>query len=494
MSRNARALVWLGIALGIGGAAIFFDLAGPSLYLDEGWTLHVGSLPLAALLHAVAHSDDHPPLFYLFSSAVQSALHWQAWDYRYLTAPFGLLTIVATWAVARAIFGDTVAAIAALVVALEPSLVVWDRLFRMYVVLVALSATGWWLLSVLQASAKKSALLLWLPYGAIAIALPYLHYLGGLMLVCQALYALTRPQRLWPALGCAAASAIAFGPWIGVLREQFAAGGLAVVGAHLRFDWLGLARMTLAAGTPVAWLAGRAFDWLMSGAVAAICIAGAWLGRRTLLPFWLLPALVQPLAGFALHKSLALPHYLLYVVPAFAIAVALVASTLFATRARLVGAALVAGALAVNVAALADVLFVPFYQFSDWYQVNALLLSRETAGDRIILDQGFERFIVGSFSAFRGHPMFSLDTPAGLPAALRWIDAEPDRRLWYVENQWFFPDPERRVFDRLERTRRRLGAWEQRRESAADAVVVVLYGPRLRPAGRTKRVVTTTSP
>ena len=493
MSHKPWAYLWLGIALLLGACAIFWNLGGASLYLDEGWTVHVGSLPLPQLLHAVAHSDDHPPLFYLFSHALQAALHWQPWSYRYVTAPFGLLTIVATWAVARRSFGETTAAIAAVVVALEPTLIVWDRLFRMYVVLVALSATGWWLLSAAQTSRGRWSSIVWLPYGAIAIVLPYVHYLGGLMVLCQALYALTHRRRLWPALACAALSAIAFVPWSLVFREQFASGGLAVVGSHLRFDWLGLARMTLAAGTPAAWLPTRAFDWVLSAAAVALCVAGAWIGRRTLLPFWLIPVLVQPLAGFALHKSLSLPHYLLYVVPAVAIAAGAAATALLKTRARLVGAALVAGALALNVAALVDVLFVPYYQFSDWYQVNALLLSREKPDDRIILDQGFERFVVGSFSAFRGHPMFSLDTPVGLAAALQWVDERPAQRVWYVENQSFFPDPERRVFERLEHTRRRIGAWEQRRQSAADAVVVVLYGAR-RPAGRTNSVVTTTSP
>ncbi len=45
-------------------------------------------------------------------------------------------------------------------------------------------------------------------------------------------------------------------------------------------------------------------------------------------------------------------------------------------------------------------LFVPLYQFPDWYQVNTLLLANEHKYDLIVLDQGAEYWVVYQFQRF----------------------------------------------------------------------------------------------
>src|SRR5690348_14299849 len=100
------AIVVLAIALLIGAYFRFWDLTNRSLFLDEAFTLWVAAKPWAAMMNQIVYHDFHPPVFYALTHWLVAALRWQPWDYRFLTAPFGLLTIVASWAIARRLFGD----------------------------------------------------------------------------------------------------------------------------------------------------------------------------------------------------------------------------------------------------------------------------------------------------------------------------------------------------------------------------------------------------
>ncbi|MBV8264307.1 MAG: hypothetical protein JOY87_10845, partial [Candidatus Eremiobacteraeota bacterium] len=138
--------------------------------------------------------------------------------------------------------------------------------------------------------------------------------------------------------------------------------------------------------------------------------------------------------------------------------------------------------------------FVPFYQFPNWYEINNLVFPREQRGDLIVMDQGAEYWVVRDFTAFRGHEMGTPALQSDLPATIRWLDGYPKRRVWYIENQPDFTDPHRLIEHALSRTRPVLGRWRQARAFREDVVRVVLYGERLPPPRRSKRVVTTTSP
>src|SRR4029077_14154013 len=134
---------------------------------------------IGQLLDDTAHHDVQPPLFYLITHAALGLLHWPAWDLRLLTAPFGLITIVATWAIGRKIVGSPCEAVAALLVALAPGVVLWDRLFRMYSWWTHRTAISWWLLASAGDAKPKLASWRWAAYIAVAAILPYLHYLGA---------------------------------------------------------------------------------------------------------------------------------------------------------------------------------------------------------------------------------------------------------------------------------------------------------------------------
>ncbi|MDQ6767296.1 MAG: glycosyltransferase family 39 protein [Candidatus Eremiobacteraeota bacterium] len=489
---DARTYGWLGAAVLVGAVCRFWDLTGPSLFIDEGFVFHISEHAPREILQLVAYGDFHPPLFYLISHFLMSHLHWPLWDYRYFTSAFSLLGIAATWAIARRCFGDTAAAVAAFALALEPALIEFDRLYRMYAILTALGAVSWWLL--LRAStAQGKAWPWWIAYGLAAVTLPYVHYVGALVVASQGLYALTGLRRMWPALACGLVAALALVPWLWAIKVQYPNGGLVIRLDSPEFSWPHVIRSTIAYGLPIDWMIKPAFDLTFSVVVGILGLAGIYLGRKTLLPFWFLPVVVQVVASFATGKDLVIPRYLYVDVPAFCIGFGALVAALAQTRFRVLGAALVATYIGLSIMSVYDLIFVPFYQFPNWYEINALLLPREHKTDIIVMDQGAEYWVVRDFSAFRGHQMQGPALPSDLAPTIRWLDGYGKRRVWYIENQPGFTDAGHRVERALDATRPVIGRWHQPRAFREDIVRVVLYGPRF-PSGGKKSVVKTTSP
>ena len=469
------------VALAGGGALIFWRLTDKSLFLDEAFSLSLARLPAPQLLQAAAHRDVHPPLFYLFARAAFVWLHWPDPEYRWLTAPFGLLTIAATWGIVRRSFGDVAAAFAALFAASTPALVDFDRIFRMYAPLAAAATGSWWLLCAASQARGARAKIAWAAYVLSAIALPYIQYLGWFVVFSQALYALTRRPMLRPALLGAAAAVVAFVPWAWALRLQYAAGGRVAMGRGVGFDLLGVVRGALTDnGLPLAWLHGGWLDVAFIVAAAAILAGAVWLGRTTVLPFWLLPIALQLIASFAAGKNLLVPRYFVYLLPAFAASFGVVTAGLLRTPARLAAAAIAAGWLFVNCASLANVLLVPAYQTPDWYAVDLLLAEKERPDDVFVFDQGMSLLVMRGYATVRGHRAYAIDDPRQLPDVERWLERFSGRRVWYVENQAFNVDPDSTVLKSLHDSRPQLGAWLQPHEAAEDVVYLALFGSRRR--------------
>jgi uncharacterized membrane protein len=484
---------WLIAALAVGALCRLWDLTGPSLFIDEGWTFHIAGGTTAQIIHNTAYQDFHPPLFYLVTAWLMKRLRWAPWDYRYLTAAFSLSGIAATWAIAKRFFGGTAAAVAAFAIAVQPALIEWDRLYRMYAVLVALGAISWWLLVRAADAQGRARVWWWAIYGISAIVLPYVQYVGALVVASQAAYALADVRRRWPALIGDAAAAIALLPWAWALRVQFPHGGLVTQLNSPEFSWPTLVRATLAYGVPGAWLVHPAFDLWFSAAALSVAIAGTIVARRSVVPFWLAPILLHVIGSFALHKDLLVPRYLYVYVPAFCLALGALVAALGATRYRVAGFAV--GALYFGLAAVSvpNLILVPYYQFPDWYQVNAVVLQNEHRDDIIVFDQGAEYWVVHDFSAFRGHLMDAPAIPTDVPRTIAWLASYPARRVWYIENQPTFTDARRRVKASLDATRPLLRAWRQERVFKEDTVLMLLYGTRAAASGP-KKAVKTTSP
>ncbi|MBC5824656.1 MAG: glycosyltransferase family 39 protein [Candidatus Eremiobacteraeota bacterium] len=490
--RTARSpgasLGWLGLALLLGAFVRFWHITDHSLFLDEAFTLRIAALPIHRMLHEIAYGDFHPPTFYLATHYLIRLLHWQSWDYRYLSAPFGLLTILATWAMGRRISGPRAAAIAALVVALEPALVEWDRLYRMYSVLVALVAVSWWLLLIACDGRTKNRALAWAAYGCAALALPSVQYLGAVALLCQFGYALMAARSRWPVFICCAGALGALSPWFWAVKIQFPNGGYVAKAGPIFFAWWQVAPSTLAEAAPVRWVLSPEFAPVFTVVVVAVLIAAMWIARRTILPFWLLAVVVQIAASLLTGKTLAIPRYLYPVVPAFGLAVGILTAKFMDKKSIAAAFALPAAVLALCLICLQNTLLDPYYQFSDWYAINGVVLAHERKSDVMIFDQGFPSLVVGDYTAFRHHRMAGPSSAPQVAGALAWLDRYGHRRVWYIENQWFYADPSKRIMAHLNATRPTVGIWSESRASVADLVNVILYGPMRRPWGR-RRVV-----
>lgn len=480
--RIDAAVVALVVALMLGGYLRLWDLTNRSLFLDEAFTIWVASKPWAAMMNQIVYHDFHPPVFYAVTHWLIGVLRWQPWDYRYLTAPFGLLTLVASWAIARRLFGDVAAGVTAFIVALEPSLVDWDRVFRMYSVLTALCATSWWLLLIAQTSTGRKRIVAWCGYAAVAILLPYIQYLGAATLLCQSAYGLLDLRKRWPILASGAAALIALVPWMWAIRIQTPNGGLVAGTKVVPIGWVLLPRDVLLPGLPLSWSASIVFAWTVTALVAIVAIVSVLRWPRTIVPFWLGVAAVQVIATLATGKDLVVPRYLLPALPGLAIALGGLVAWLVAGRLRVAGAALAIALPAVAAVCSADIVWDPFYQFTDWYLVNLIVLQNEKPTDAMMFVQGFPYLVVGDFTAFRGHPAAGPAMPADLPYTFDWIRKHAGQRIWYIENQYYYADPDHTLKRYLDSTRRKLHVWSEPRSTLADIVNIILYDKQVRPA------------
>jgi len=464
------------LALVVGAALRFWNLTLPSQHTDEAFTFALSALPVPALLHNVVIHDFHPPLFYLLTHYLMVWLPKPQWDYRYITALFGCLTIVATWGAARRMFGPLAAAIAALFVALAPALVQHDRIYRMYAVTVALCTLAWWLLLEIEQTTGRRRIVLALIYAIVAVSLPFIDYFGILVLAAQGFYALTRRAALAPVLLAIGLAALAFVPWIGALREQLPLAGMSLSRPGLDIGLTNSVAGAFAAGTPTQWFGWPGGALVPLLAVTAVALAGAWVGGRSALPFWLSVLAVQIAGSVLIAKNLAyFPRYLLVDIPPACIAAGLVLSTLAGARFRFVAAALGAALLSFFGFTVSNVTFDPYYQFPDWYAVNALLLAHEEPADAIILDAGYESLVVRNYTAFRGRTTLTFMNPGDFDPILSWIARHPNRRVWYIEHQNFYWDAQRRIASSLGLRRRTVVSRQWPHRLAVDDVSVTLF-------------------
>jgi uncharacterized membrane protein len=491
MRKIAPSAIVLGIALVVGAFARFWNLTGHSLFIDEGFTFMVAGRPWPEMMNQIVYHDFHPPLFYVLTHYAIAGLHWQFWDYRFLTVPFGLLTIVATWGIARRLFGEVAAGVAAVLVAVEPSLIEWDRLYRMYSVMTALAAASWWLLIIAKDTTGKDRWMFWSLYGLTAILQPYVQYLGALNVACQGLYAavsLVRKQEkagaIWPVFLCGAIAALALVPWLWAIRIQYPNGGHVAGTSTLPIYWWGIARDSVASGVPAAWARLPGFDMTFTLVTVLLAAAGIARGSRTILPYWLGVAALQILLSVATGKSLVVPRYLQHVVPALAVAIGGAVELLLRTRARAGALVLGFAVPAFFIVCAADVLWDPFYQQPDWYLVNLVVLQHERKDDALLFVQGYPYVVVGDFTAFRQRDVAGPAMPSDLPYTFGWIKRHAHQRIWYIENQFFYPDPRKTIKAYLDKTRTIEFVRSENKASAGDVVNVVLYSEANKPVAK----------
>ncbi len=125
--------VWLALAgilflaLGLRLARLTFQ----PLWADEGYSIYFASLDPVALARATA-ADIHPPLYYYLLKLWAALLGGGDASLRLLSVVLGVLTIAATYALARRLVGQQGAVLSALLVAVSPFHVYYSQEVRMY--------------------------------------------------------------------------------------------------------------------------------------------------------------------------------------------------------------------------------------------------------------------------------------------------------------------------------------------------------------------------
>ena len=126
---------WWPIAalLALAAAARLPTLAMQSLWYDEAYTpVHVLHASLGATLHAVASSENTPPLWYVLVWALTRVLGTGVVALRLLSALAGIAIVAVGWAIGREIGSRRTANILAAILAVNPLFVWYAQEARAY--------------------------------------------------------------------------------------------------------------------------------------------------------------------------------------------------------------------------------------------------------------------------------------------------------------------------------------------------------------------------
>ena len=390
-----RQLAILGI-VALAFALRIHHLAHLSVWLDESFSILAAELPLPDLLQFVA-SRAHPPLYFVL-------LHdWlplgsSEFVIRFLSLVWGLVGVVALYALGRRLFGEEVGLLAALLVAVSPIHVWHSQDARMYAQLFALATLSSYLL--VQALSRNRAGY-WLGYMVLAALSLYTHNTAFLTIAAQALFAVLYAalRRQWSLLwgwGAAMAGvALMYLPWLPFLTAQ--------VSRLRQYFWI---------PQPTARTVLDTFDYMSSAmlfsdspwhsdldawpgallylAFLGLFLLGSWRLIRhhalwSLLPFLLL---IVPIAG-EFELSFVRPMYLnrtLLVIAAPLFIIYAVGASAQRRGFRQTGTILLAITLGCNAVSLTNLHSkVPK---EEWRQAANLVASRARPGDVIFFDQG----------------------------------------------------------------------------------------------------------
>jgi mannosyltransferase len=133
-SASALARWWpLALITALAAALRLATLGQQSLWFDEAFTpIHVFHASLGATLHAIAQTENTPPLWYVLDWAISRVLGTGAVELRLLSALAGIATVPVAWAIARRLAGSRAALVAAGLVAVNPLFVWYSQEARAY--------------------------------------------------------------------------------------------------------------------------------------------------------------------------------------------------------------------------------------------------------------------------------------------------------------------------------------------------------------------------
>lgn len=127
-----REYLALGAILVVAAAIRFWNLAGPSFWLDELYSIHFARLPLSQLWSEWMVREPVPPLFYSLLKAWVALFGEGEFAVRSLSAFFGVLAVGGIFLLARALFSANIALFAALLAAVSSQQLEFSQQVRGY--------------------------------------------------------------------------------------------------------------------------------------------------------------------------------------------------------------------------------------------------------------------------------------------------------------------------------------------------------------------------
>jgi Dolichyl-phosphate-mannose-protein mannosyltransferase len=442
---------------------------------DEAFTFFISSHSLAGIVTLLRTGDFHPPLVYLIGHELLRFTS-RAYLFRAVTAIFGIAGVAASYTLARRIVGPW-AALAALLVAVNPVLTFFDGFFRMYAMLWSLAMVSW--ACLLWAMDSPRIFWRWLLYAIALIALLYTQYLAFFTFGAQILYVLFVRRKTVGFWAACAAATVAFLPWLPVFFVQYPLGGTAfnALSGHLG-QLLGAPPVLLIDGVPpqieyatltvlALWLA------IFGGILIAFAL------RR-----WVALGLIVPVAlqvGYSLFsgKLLLGQRYLLQGIPPLIFLIALLCAWLWTTRARVAGLAIMTALLLLMVTGIFDKHVFSSYMPVNWTQYGKFLDDRIQPGDAVVFDSAMVYYALVGTKATTNRPIFLVTNQR--EAARYGKEAARLRRVWYIGYQTELPDPKRVAFFALLRSHPKSVSWKTTQAAYGDVVETTLF----LPAGRT---------
>lgn len=438
---------------------------------DEAFTFFIASHPMPGIIDLLKNGDFHPPLVYVIGHGL-FAFSNRAYLFRIVSVVFGVAGVAGTYAVARRVIPQW-AALATLFVAINPSLVFFDGLFRMYALLWSLCIISWASLLWALDGARRPGR--WIAYALTLALLLYTQYLAFFTLAAQIAYVgIFHPRRagFWLAL---AGAFVAFAPWIPILLIQYPLGGTAynAMHGHLSEMWQA-APVLLVDGLPPA----LEFSPLLGVLLWIVIVAG--LGLAVAQRRWLILALLAPLAIQILYSSvsgklLIGQRYLLQAIPALIFVILIVVDQLWQTRLRPLAVGFIAAVAVMMTAGTIDKHFLAQYMPVDWTTYRRFLDAKMQPKDGVVFDGSMTYYALIGSKAARSPSLFLIADQD--QAAKLATQAAKLPRVWLIDYESELSDPQRVAFSILARTHPRHVTWRSTQSGYGDFVLTTLFLP-----------------
>jgi mannosyltransferase len=474
MIRTKTAAGWalLGIVILAAGLR-FWNLGAESLWLDEALSFTTALKTPAQIVVTVAE-DIHPPVYYWLLHLWLMVGHSEA-AIRSLSAVIGVGSVVALYALGRALEGRGTGLLASLLLAVSPLHIGYSQETRMYALVTLWAILSSWLLVCAwnehenEREGTRRRRLAWVGYVLVVTLGFYTHYFMGFVVLAQNLYIgflLLRRRLPRPALGrwivAQLAWVVLFAPWVPTVVHQIRAGGGAWVA-----DAVGRPSWGMLLDTILGFTVGPARDWLSPwfrraayaiGALLIIAPAwtlvrpqeregernGAWTQVERMVFCFLLFAVPIVLAWLVSQiKPIYKVRYLLPALPSLCLWLALGAGAWRQTRLRAAGAALAVLLLLVNLGG--SWTQAVNLEKPDWRGVTAYIVNHQQVGDVVLPQPAWNADLLRYYAGGQLRIYDQLPAPAtveNIPPAVAEV-AAGGGRLWFIEDVAHYENRER---------------------------------------------------